>query len=96
MTKESIILRTPTGGTSEISARNTDSGMVELTITRAGASSVSRFTPDLALDVSILLHDAAMRCQKVPTPQQQIEQGRACGCSGADDMCPCQNVVPIR
>lgn len=24
--------------------------------------------------------------------QWQIDQGKACGCKGHDDMCPCQNV----
>ncbi len=50
----------------------------------------------IALQLADQLKDAAISMQRVPTAAQQAEQGARCGCGGADDMCPCQNVVPIR
>ena len=31
--------------------------------------------------------------QRCPTEAEKKAQGAACGCNGADDYCPCQNVV---
>ena len=35
----------------------------------------------------------AARTVAIPTPMQLRYQGERCGCKGADDMCPCQNVA---
>ncbi len=69
--------------------------LVTLLNTSIGTASM-RLPPSIAFRLAEALKDAALSTQDVPTPAQQAEQGAACGCGGGDDMCPCQNVVPVR
>lgn len=97
MSRNSIDMAQPGGRQSRIIVDTMSDRMIEVTFLRDGKGSAKvQLPPIIALRLSQLLLDAARATQQIPTPAQQAEQAAACPCRGADDMCPCQNVVPIR